>query len=41
MEILVYSIPVDRSGRVLWRAKGDFDEAKAASLQEALMRGKR
>jgi hypothetical protein len=35
----IYAILVDRSGRVLWRAEGDFDEAKAASLQEALMRG--
>ena len=29
----IYAILVDRSGRVLWRAEGDFDEAKAASLQ--------
>jgi hypothetical protein len=41
MEISVYCILADRSGQVLWRAKGDFDEAKAASLQEALRRGKR
>jgi hypothetical protein len=36
----IYAILVDRSGRVLWRAEGDFDEAKAASLQAALRRGK-
>jgi hypothetical protein len=35
----LYAILVDRSGRVLWRAEGDFDEARAASLQEALTRG--
>jgi len=32
----IYAVLVDRSGRVLWRAEGDFDEAKAASLQAAL-----
>ena len=32
----IYALLVDRSGRVLWRAAGDFDEAKAASLQAAL-----
>jgi hypothetical protein len=36
----IYAILVDRSGRVLWRAEGDYDEAKAASLQEALTAGK-
>jgi hypothetical protein len=36
----IYAILVDRSGRVLWRAEGDFDEAKAASLQAALTAGK-
>jgi len=34
----VYAVLVDRSGRVLWRAAGDFDEAKAASLEVALSR---
>ena len=37
----IYAILVDRSGRVLWRAEGDFDEAKGASLQEVLRRGNR
>jgi len=37
----IYAILVDRSGRVLWRAEGDFDEAKGASLQEVLKRGNR
>ena len=36
----IYAILVDRSGRVLWRAAGDYDEAKAASLQAALTPGK-
>ena len=36
----IYAILVDRSGRVLWRAEGDYDEAKAASLQAALTAGK-
>ena len=36
----IYAILVDRSGRVLWRAEGDFDEAKAASLQAVLTPGK-
>jgi hypothetical protein len=34
----IYAILIDRSGRVLWRAAGDFDEAKAASLEMALSR---
>ena len=37
----IYAILVDRSGRVLWRAEGDFDEAKGASLQQVLARGNR
>jgi hypothetical protein len=36
----IYAILVDRSGRVLWRAECDYDEAKAASLQAALTAGK-
>lgn len=35
----IYAVLVDRSGIVLWRAEGDFDEAKASSLQRALARG--
>ena len=34
----IYAVLVDRVGRVHWRAEGDFDEAKAASLQQALSR---
>ena len=37
----IYAVLVDRSGRVLWRAEGDFDEAKAASLGDFLARGNR
>ena len=36
----IYAILIDRSGRVLWRAEGDFDEARGASLQEVLTRGR-
>jgi hypothetical protein len=36
----IYAILVDRSGRVLWRAGGDFNEAKATSLHQLLTRGK-
>jgi hypothetical protein len=36
----IYAILVDRYGRVLWRAAGDFDESKAASLQAFLVSGK-
>jgi hypothetical protein len=32
----IYAVLVDRSGQVHWRAEGDFDEAKAASLRQAL-----
>jgi hypothetical protein len=32
----IYAVLVDSSGRVLWRAQGDFDESKAASLEKAL-----
>ena len=35
-ETVVYAVLVDRSGRVLWRAEGDFDEAKSASLLNVL-----
>jgi hypothetical protein len=34
----IYAILVDRKGQVHWRTDGDFDEAKAASLQRALSR---
>lgn len=32
----IYALLVDRSGRVLWRAEGVFDEGKASSLQTVL-----
>ena len=32
----IYTLLVDRSGRVLWRAEGVFDEGKASSLQRVL-----
>ena len=35
----ICAVLIDNSGRVLWRAVGDFDGAKAASLQDALARG--
>jgi hypothetical protein len=35
----IYAVLIDRSGRVLWRTEGDFDETKAASLEKALTRG--
>ena len=36
----IYAVLVDRSGRVLWRAQGDFDESKAAGLEDVLRRPK-
>jgi hypothetical protein len=36
----IYAILVDRSGRILWRAEGDFDEAEAAGLEKVLARAK-
>jgi hypothetical protein len=35
----ICAVLIDHSGRVLWRAAGDFDETKAASLQDILTRG--
>jgi len=32
----IYALLVDRQGNVLWRAEGDYDEDKAASLKSAL-----
>jgi len=37
----IYAVLVDRSGRLLWRAEGDFDEAKAASLLNVLREDKK
>jgi hypothetical protein len=35
-EKTIYALLVDRSGNVLWRADGVFDETKAESLRQAL-----
>lgn len=35
-EKTVYALLVDRSGKVLWRAEGAFDESKGQSLLKAL-----
>ena len=35
-EETVYALLVDRSGKVLWRAEGSFDESKGESLLKAL-----
>ena len=35
-EKTVYALLVDRSGNVLWRAEGTFDEAKGEALKKAL-----
>ena len=40
-ESRIYAVLIDRTGRVIWRAEGDFDEAKASSLQKALARDER
>lgn len=37
----IYAVLVNRSGRVLWRTEGDFDEAKAASLLNVLREDKK
>ena len=37
----IYAVLVDRSGRVLWRAEGDFDEAKAGSLLNLLRKDRK
>lgn len=37
-ENTIYALLVDRSGNVLWRAEGVFDEAKAESLRAFLLR---
>jgi len=38
-EKTVYALLVDRSGNVLWRADGTFDESKGESLRKALQVG--
>lgn len=35
-ENTIYALLVDRSGKVLWRAEGTFDETKGLSLKQAL-----
>jgi len=37
-ESRIYCFLVNRSGQVLWRAEGRFDDAKAVSLRECLQR---
>jgi hypothetical protein len=37
-EKTVYALLVDRSGNVLWRADGAYDETKGESLRQALQR---
>lgn len=37
----IYALLVDRAGNVLWRAEGDFDETKGASLKAALKEHRR
>jgi hypothetical protein len=32
----IYALLVDREGKILWRSEGLFDEAKGASLRQAL-----
>jgi len=34
----IYAFLIDRSGKVMWKAEGDFDAAKRESLRDALMR---
>jgi hypothetical protein len=34
----IYCFLVNRSGQVLWRTEGEFDDSKAASLRECLQR---
>ena len=36
----IYAFLVDRSGKIMWRAEGDFDAAKGESLKEALTRNR-
>lgn len=32
----IYALLVDRSGKILWRSEGDFDNMKGAKLKDAL-----
>ena len=36
----IYAFLVDRSGKVMWKAEGDFDAAKGESLKDALIRNR-
>jgi len=36
----IYAFLIDRSGKVMWKAEGDFDAAKGESLRVALMRNR-
>ena len=37
----IYALLVDRSGKVLWRSDGDFDETKGTSLKNTLAEHRR
>ena len=37
-EDTIYALLVDRQGGMLWRAEGEFDEAKGRSLEEELVK---
>ena len=36
----IYAFLIDRSGKVMWKAEGDFDAAKGESLKDALTRNR-
>ena len=36
----IYAFLIDRSGKVMWKAEGDFDTAKGESLKDALRRNR-
>lgn len=36
----IYAFLIDRSGKIMWEAEGDFDAAKGESLKEALTRNR-
>jgi hypothetical protein len=36
----IYAFLIDRSGKVMWKAEGDFDAAKGESLGDALTRNR-
>jgi hypothetical protein len=36
----IYAFLIDRSGKIMWEAEGDFDAAKGESLKDALTRNR-